>query len=335
MRWRARRLVTASAFAVTLSAAGLAGGSAAQAASGLPRLDITGVYVTGVSSGGFMATQLQVAYSSTFDGAGIIAAGPYDCGQGKVIDFATCDVGASLPTLEQEAVTWSAEGLIDPISNLAGRPVYVYHGLLDPIVNDVVSADGVAFYQHFGANVEYHSRDLAGHGWPTPEGVLPCSATSPPFLINCLDDPEGEMLTHWLGRVNPPSYGPPEGTLTSLDQNQYAPGGDAPALSMDNTGLLYTPPSCASGAPCKLVVALHGCLSGQYLLGDAFPEDANLDTYADTNNLVVLYPQAIASVIPLNPEGCWDWWGYDGPDFAVKGAPQMTTIMNMVTALGG
>ena len=60
-----------------------------------------------------MATQLQVAYSATFDGAGIIAAGPYDCGQGNVIDFATCDIGASLPTLEQQAVTWSHEGLID------------------------------------------------------------------------------------------------------------------------------------------------------------------------------------------------------------------------------
>ena len=104
---------------------------------------------------------------------------------------------------------------------------------------------------------------------------------------------------------------------------------------MDHSGLLYTPPACAAGAACKLVVALHGCLSGQYLLGDEFPELANLDSYADTNNLVVLYPQAIASVIPGNPEGCWDWWGYDGPDFAVKTAPQMVTIMNMVTALGG
>ena len=36
--------------------------------SALPRLDITGVYVTGDSSGGFMAAQLQVAYSATFDG---------------------------------------------------------------------------------------------------------------------------------------------------------------------------------------------------------------------------------------------------------------------------
>jgi poly(3-hydroxybutyrate) depolymerase len=327
----ARSLLTTLA----LTASALATAAPAQAAASLPRLDITGVYVTGVSSGGFMATQLQVAYSGTFDGAGIIAAGPYDCGQGNVIDFATCDVGASLPALEQEAVTWSAEGLIDPVSNLSGKPVYVYHGLLDPIVNDMVSADGVAFYEHFGANVEYHSSDLAGHGWPTPEGILPCSATSPPFLINCLDDPEGQMLRHWLGSVNAPNDGRPDGTLSSFDQDQYAPGGSAPALSMDSTGLLYTPPSCADGAPCKLVVALHGCLSGQYLLGDDFPDYGNLDTYADTNNLVVLYPQAIASVLPLNPEGCWDWWGYDGANFAVKGAPQMVTIMNMVTALGG
>jgi poly(3-hydroxybutyrate) depolymerase len=325
--------------AALTAAAGLAAlclAAPAQASSSaLPRLDITGVYVTGVSSGGFMATQLQVAYSATFDGAGIIAAGPYDCGQGNVIDFATCDVGASLPTLEQQAVTWSGEGLIDPVADLAGKPIYVYHGILDPVVNSLLSASGVDFYQHFGANVEYHSTDPAGHGWPTPDGVLPCSLTSPPFLINCGDDPEGEMLTHWLGRVQPPHTGTPEGTLASFNQDLYAPGGNAPALSMDNNGLLYTPPSCAGGAPCKLVIALHGCLSGEYLLGREFPELANLDTYADTNNLVILYPQAIASVLPVNPEGCWDWWGYDGANFAVKSAPQMVTIMNMTHALGG
>jgi len=336
MRIRARGLLTSGALATAMITATLAGGvSPASAASTLPKLDITRVYLTGVSSGGFMATQLQVAYSATFDGAGVIAAGPYDCGQGNVIDFATCDIGASLPVLEQQAVTWSSQGLIDPISALAGKPVYVYHGTLDPVVNDAVSDSGVGFYQHFGSSVEYHNWDPAGHGWPTPDGVLPCSVTSAPFLINCADDPEGEMLAHWLGGANAPNTGTPQGTLSSFGQDSYAPGGSAPALGMDSTGLLYTPPACANGAACKLVVALHGCLSGQYLLGDEFPERANLDSYADTNNLVILYPQAIASVIPYNPEGCWDWWGYDGPNFAVKSAPQMVTIMNMVRALGG
>jgi len=231
-----QRLAAACGSAAVLGAVALTGAGPAQAAAGLPRLDITGVYVTGVSSGGFMATQLQVAYSATFDGAGIIAAGPYDCGEGNVIDFATCNVGGSLATLEQQAITWSDEGLIDPLNNLAGKPVYVYHGLLDPVVNDVVSADGVAWYQHFGANVEYHDTDLAGHGWPTPDGTVACPLTSPPFMINCGDDPEGEMLAHWFGSVNRPNTGVPEGTLTSFDQDEYAPGGNAPAISMDNTG---------------------------------------------------------------------------------------------------
>ncbi|HEV2377692.1 MAG TPA: PHB depolymerase family esterase [Streptosporangiaceae bacterium] len=336
MRSRIRGMLASGTLAMAVVAATVTVGSVpARAQAGLPKLDITAVYVTGVSSGGFMATQLQVAYSATVDGVGIIAAGPYDCGQGNVIGFATCNIGASLPALEQQAATWSTERLIDPVSHLAGKPVYVYHGTLDPVVNDLVANSGVDFYQHFGASVEYHSSDPAGHGWPAPDGVLPCPLTSPPFLVNCGDDPEGAMLTHWLGSIRPPGTGGPQGTLSSFSQDPYAPGGDAPALSMDGTGLLYTPPACASGNPCKLVVALHGCLSGQYLLGDEFPELANLDTYADTNNLVILYPQAIASITLFNPEGCWDWWGYDGPDFAVKGAPQMVTIMHMVSALGG
>ena len=331
---RAARAAVALAVAAGFSLFG-ATAPAQAAAPGLPHLDITGDYVTGVSSGAFMATQLQVAYSATFSGAGIIAGGAYDCGQGNVIQFASCYIGSSLPTLEQQAVTWAAEGKIDPLSDLQNKPIYTYHGTLDPIVNAAVSDAGVEFYQHFGANTEYHNWDPAGHSWVTPDGLVACPLTSPPFLNNCGDDPEGEMLTHWLGSVNPPNTGAPTGTLSWYDQNRYVPGGYAPSLSMDTTGMLYTPPSCAAGAPCKLVVALHGCLSGQYLLGDAFPELGNLDTYADTNNLVVLYPQAISSVLPLNPEGCWDWWGYDGSNFAVKSAPQMTAIVNMVHALGG
>ncbi|MEU9991476.1 PHB depolymerase family esterase [Streptomyces sp. NPDC048045] len=128
------------------------------------------------------------------------------------------------------------------------------------------------------------------------------------------------MLTAWLGGVAPRNTGAPKGTLTYFDQNAYAPGGSARALSMDSTGQLYVPPACADGAPCKLVVALHGCLSAQQLLGTAFAEKGNLDTYADTNHLVVLYPQAVSGVWPVNPQGRWDWFGYTGCDYAVRTA---------------
>lgn len=105
---------------------------------GLPRLNITDTYVTGISSGGFMASQLQVAYSGTFKGAGIVAAGPYYCGKGGiVVGLIACGTGlisTDPEGIEQIVRRWSAEGRIDPSSNLAGKPVYTYHGTKDPLV---------------------------------------------------------------------------------------------------------------------------------------------------------------------------------------------------------
>jgi poly(3-hydroxybutyrate) depolymerase len=306
---------------------------------GLPRLNITATYVAGISSGGFMATQLQVAYSATFRGAAIVAAGPYDCGNGNLLVLATqCGTdltGLDVTTLEHTADTWAAEGKIDPLSNLQGKPVYTYHGQLDPLVSTPVSDAGVAFYRHYGADTLYHAGDPAGHGWPTPLGLLPCPTTAYPFLINCGDDPEGEMLTHWFGAINPPNNGAPLGTLRWYDQDRYVPGGWGAWYSMASSNLLYSPPTCAAGAPCRLVVVLHGCASDTTFTGDEFPEYSYVDNYADTNNLVVLYPQTSISTLRANPEGCWDWWGYDGGDYAIKTGPQMRAITNMVHALGG
>ncbi|MGW3359425.1 hypothetical protein ACWDFL_29070 [Streptomyces bungoensis] len=59
---------------------------------------------------------------------------------------------------------------------------------------------------------------------------------------------------------------------------------------MDTPGSCTRVPACAAGRPCALVVALHGCNSGQYVLGTEFARYGDLDTYADTNDLVVLYP---------------------------------------------
>lgn len=40
--------------------------------------------VVGVSSGGYMATQLAVAWPERFHGLGVLAAGPWGCAQGKL-----------------------------------------------------------------------------------------------------------------------------------------------------------------------------------------------------------------------------------------------------------
>ncbi|BFU45386.1 poly(3-hydroxybutyrate) depolymerase [Krasilnikovia sp. MM14-A1004] len=308
------------------------------AAPGLPRLNITAAYVSGISSGSYMTSQLQVAYSSVFRGAGTFAAGPYYCGNGDILQLATqCGTdltGLDVAELENTATRWAAAGRIDPLGNLADARVYAYHGTLDPLVSRHVSDAGVEFYRHFGADVRYHTSDNAGHGWPSPLGILPCGLTVYPFLINCGNDPEGEMLTHWLGHINPANRGPLASEVTRYDQDRYVPGGSAQWYSMAADGLAYIPPACAAGRPCTLVVALHGCASDTTFAGEMFPEHSYLDNYADTNDLVVLYPQTSISLLRGNPLGCWDWWGFTGSDFATRSGPQMQAIVNMVHALG-
>ena len=54
------------------------------------------------------------------------------------------------------------------------------------------------------------------------------------------------------------------------------------------------------------------------------------------NRIVVLYPQAARSrLAPFNPKGCWDWWGYSGPNYASREGLQIRSVWRMVQALGG
>jgi len=38
-------------------------------------------------------------------------------------------------------------------------------------------------------------------------------------------------------------------------------------------------------------------------------------------------------MIPYNPKGCWDLWGYTGNNYAYKSGPQMKAIKAMVNML--
>ena len=71
-------------FASTVLAA-----AATHAVVPLPALTIdpNEVSVSGLSSGGFMAVQMHVAFSATFKkGAGIVAGGPFYCAEGSIVN---------------------------------------------------------------------------------------------------------------------------------------------------------------------------------------------------------------------------------------------------------
>ncbi|HEY0699823.1 MAG TPA: PHB depolymerase family esterase [Micromonospora sp.] len=300
--------------------------------------DVSSVYVAGVSSGGYLATQLQVAYSARIRGAAIFAAGPYYCAQNNASQALYGCMDNIWPTylssLESYTRSWASYGWIDPVGNLAGQPVWVSHGRNDSTIKESVTTDLVRYYQDLGASAQYDSTSSAGHAWVTPYGTGTCSATASPYLNNCGTDPQNAFLRKLFGSVTAPNTGPLGGSLISFSQNTFAVNGYANGLSMGNTGFAYIPASCAAGQSCRLLVALHGCLQGYGAVGTAFVDRANLNQYADTNRMIVLYPQAIAT--PVNPNGCWDWWGYLGAtNYPIKGGAQVETVMNMVRRLDG
>jgi hypothetical protein len=63
---------------------------------------------------------------------------------------------------------------------------------------------------------------------------------------------------------------------------------------------------------------------------------------ADSNDLIVLYPQAQGTDggATQNPDGGWDWWGFTsmnarGADYYTRGAIQIQAIHDMLARLGG
>lgn len=319
------------------------------------------IFVAGISSGGYMAVQMHIAHSGLFKGVAVYAAGPNYCARNSLaVALTTCL--KNVPPVDAAALaavtrSWSQLGLIDPVSNLQGQPVYLWSGLLDITVVQPVSDALQTYYGALGADVfQYDNGFYAAHGWESPYGPLACNTAATPYVIACyrgqqerngptaaspaygtVYDSEQVWLTRWLGRLNPKNQGPLRGKVVSFDQNRFAPGGNAAAISMDGTGYAFVPADCAAGRPCRLILALHGCQQSHSSVGMAFVNAAGINEWADTNRIVVLYPQTVASgPTGSNPQGCWNWWGYLGdPDYALKSGPQIQTLHRMTVQAGG
>ncbi|MFY9779074.1 MAG: PHB depolymerase family esterase [Candidatus Baltobacteraceae bacterium] len=282
--------------------------------------------VAGVSSGAFMAVQLHVAYSKTFHAAAVYAGGPFDCARGTFDGAMACAVrGANLAQLEATTDRWSAEAAIDPVSNLKGESAYLWSGSRDRMVEQRVMNQLQSFYRHYGVATAYERSFPAGHGWESPYGEAACGSTRIPFVLDCdTYDSERTWLERFLGPLRPKNAGTLRGRLVPFDQSEFT----SAAASMDRRGWIFVPADCADGKTCALVVALHGCLQNQSLIGTTFAREAGLDQWADTNGIIVLYPNAAMNL--ENPAGCWDWWGYTGRAYARKSGPQMRAIASMV-----
>lgn len=352
-----------------LLALGLIGSAlalSAHAAPPLPALniDVSQTSISGISSGGFMTVQFQVAHSSIVKGAGVVAGGPFNCSRADVlravascsctgepsVPCAVTENSVDVPGLVAGAEDMARQGLIDPIQNVAGQRILTVSGVKDTLVPPAIAHQLSSFYAALGvpaANLAPVSLPTAGHTMPTQNYGIACSKESEPYIGKCGYDSAGKILSWIYGQLKGPAA-KPAGQFIEFDQRAYIPADSAGiygwSTGLDDTAWAYVPDSCAKGEQCRVHIALHGCKQGQSYLpltpppggglynGTTFVKNTGYDRWADNNNLVILYPQAVS--IPLkNPNGCWDWWGYTGADYATKNGVQIRTLRAMVDAL--
>ncbi|EWG99972.1 alpha/beta hydrolase family protein [Halomonas sp. BC04] len=129
--------------------------------SELPRLGTSpdAISVIGMSSGGYMATQLAVAWPERFSGLGVLAAGPWSCAQGGLGRalgqcMSTRRGPPDLAALNLKLRDYQARELVGDADELAKLRAYVWHGEADNVVDSSWEKPWP------------HSWPA---GWPTPE----------------------------------------------------------------------------------------------------------------------------------------------------------------------
>jgi len=242
-------------------------------------------------------------------------------------------------------------GGIDDPANLADDRVWLFRGERDEIVPGAVAAALGALYEALGVHGErlrVEPNDPgrpANHGMPVArfpgDSRFPkrdCSEHRPPFVIECGQDAAGSLLRHLYpaGFNGAPADPHAAGTLAAFNQAEFSARGDA-AAGLSGVGYVYVPAACQGGG-CRLHVAFHGCRQNVDARGpdrahDDFVRDAGYNRWAAANSIVVLYPQATASA--PNPNRCWDFWGYTGPDYRTRRGPQMRAVKGMIDRLLG
>jgi poly(3-hydroxybutyrate) depolymerase len=288
--------------------------------------------VSGISSGGYMATQFHVAFSSQISGVGIIAGGPYWCARGDItraLGYCIKGGGGTDPKLITEYVNQSQkQKLIDDVSHLKNDKVWIFHGAKDIVMANSISRAIKDFYnQYTGENSIKEVYDvLANHGMPTLSTGVSCETIGGSFLNSCEYDAAGEIMKTFYGDLKARTE--TTGNFIKIDQSQYT------EANLTGEGYLYVPSQCNNNQSCQLHTVFHGCMQSSEFIGEDFIKGAGYNEWAESNNIVIFYPQVKSSQFsPMNPKGCWDWWGYTNDHYANKKGPQMIAIYDMINRI--
>lgn len=290
--------------------------------------------ISGISAGGYMASQFHVAYSSKISGVGIIAGGPYWCARGDItraLGYCMKGGGGTDPKLITEYVEQAQQqNVIDNPSNLKNDKVWIFHGSKDIIMANSISRAIKEFYsQYTNVNGIHEVYDVpVNHGMPTISTGIKCDTIGGSFLNSCNYDAAGEILQTFYSQLKARTKA--KGSLVKIDQSTYK------EANLTEDGYLYIPSQCTNSQTCELHTVFHGCMQSSEFIGEDFIKGAGYNEWAESNNIVILYPQVKSSQFsPMNPKGCWDWWGYTNKNYANNKGPQMMAISALINKISG
>jgi len=306
--------------------------------------------VSGVSSGGYMAVQMHIAFSSSINGSAVFAAGPYYCANSNVLTATeNCMKGTFGGPPLAELITFTEDqsilGTIDHVSNLKDDSVYLFSGTRDSVVDPTVMQSLKSFYSHFlssATNIKDEFDIVAEHCVPTidyPDGEA-CEVKSSPYLGRCHYDGAGHALKVLYSDFSTSAAKTDLNTTSELIeflQTEFYPYATGSTTnSLDDTGFIYVPPQCYSSAEsesCRVHMSFHGCEQGQEYIGNDYAAHAGFNSWANENNLIVVYPYAQSDQLIGNPNGCWDWWGYTNTAYGLKSGTQMAFAKSIMDTM--
>ncbi|MBC7464766.1 MAG: hypothetical protein H7256_02140 [Bdellovibrio sp.] len=270
--------------------------------------------------------------------------------------------GVNLPMDLNFMTEFESKGLIAPIVNISKQRVLVYQGEDDQVVHLPMADKLKEFYTRMGVLPEALKvvTKPGNHNFPTDkEDGIDCGKTGVPYIASCKLDLAGEILTQVLNRPLK------RGTMKAENLHQVEQKSAPPSIA--SYGYLYATPACIENpATCDLHVALHGCqmsddfdedfqkyyqrkvlftrslgvfsyelLSKEKKMGAlAFASRAGYAEYAevDANRLMIYFPQTRIGTdnYPANPNGCWDWYGWTGSEYATNKGAESSWLIKQI-----
>jgi len=292
------------------------------------------ITVSGISSGGYMATQFHISHSEKIAGVAIIAGGPYWCARysiSRALGYCMKGGNGTDPNTVSDYVNKSQlEKSIDNVAHLKNDKVWIFHGANDIVMANSVSRAIKDFYLNYTdeSNITTIYDVPVNHGMPTQNTGGKCDTINENFLNACAYDAAGEILQNFYGELTARTQA--KGKLIQIDQSKYQ------KAQFADSGYLYVPSSCKDNTTCALHTVFHGCMQSSEFIGDAFVKGAGYNEWAESNNIVVFYPQVNSSQFsPMNPKGCWDWWGYTNEDYSNQKGPQIKAVNSMIDKISG